>query len=259
MTVFLSDINAWYEDRMYHTYSLEYYDQSDFFNFGYWEENTQTQKEACENLLDRLLDFVPDKSGNILDVACGKGATTRHLLRYYRPDQVSAVDVSLKQLATSSQNAPGARFSMMSAPRLAFHDESFDTVMCVEAVFHFDTRQDFLNEAYRVLRPGGKLILTDILTSRLGDKARHIRTERNYVPNLDAYRRGYARAGFADVEIIDTTLQSWTRFYRKMLYWHWTDILLRHGDVRTFLSFVPQIFLANAAMKNYLLVAATKA
>ena len=38
--------------------------------------------------MEKLLVTVPEKTGNILDVACGKGATTRHLLKYFKPENV---------------------------------------------------------------------------------------------------------------------------------------------------------------------------
>jgi len=62
-----------YDDPMHHPVTREYYGQSDFFNAGYWLEDTSNQKEACENLMEKLLAFIPERKGTILDVACGLG------------------------------------------------------------------------------------------------------------------------------------------------------------------------------------------
>ena len=40
----------------------------------------------------------------------------------------------------------------MDATELDFRDNSFDSIICVEAAFHFDTREKFVREAYRVLK-----------------------------------------------------------------------------------------------------------
>jgi MPBQ/MSBQ methyltransferase len=91
--------------------------------------------------MEKLLAFLPKKEGTILDVACGKGATTRYLLRYFKSENVTGINISEKQLARCRENAPGCTFLLMSATELKFADESFDNISCVEAAFHFVTRE----------------------------------------------------------------------------------------------------------------------
>lgn len=54
---------------MRHPLLNEYYSYSDFFNYGYWLAGTETQEAACANLLEKLLGFIPDKTGTMLAVA----------------------------------------------------------------------------------------------------------------------------------------------------------------------------------------------
>jgi cyclopropane fatty-acyl-phospholipid synthase-like methyltransferase len=166
--------------------------------------------------MEKLLAFVPKKKGTILDVACGKGATTRYPSKYYNPRDVTGINISEKQLDRCRVNAPGCNFFLMNATELAFPDESFDNIVCVEAAFHFNTREKFLHAASHVLKRGGRLVLSDIL--RRYRKVRHPRgVAANYVRDLRQYRNLFFYAGFKQVEIIDATFECWISFHRHAL------------------------------------------
>jgi ubiquinone/menaquinone biosynthesis C-methylase UbiE len=203
----------------------EFYDQSEFMNFGYWDEHTKNQKKACQNLMDQLLSLIRNKNGTILDVACSRGETTSYLLKYYLPENVSGIDISEAQLNMARRKAAGCSFAVMSATELRFPDNSFDNILCVEAPFHFYTRERFFREAHRVLKPGGSLVLSDVLMTLEAERIREDRTEKNYVKDLEQYRALLQSAGFTDVIVIDATEQCWkghfwhvvTCFHRKFL------------------------------------------
>jgi SAM-dependent methyltransferase len=206
-----------YDREMAEPLNSLYYGFSSYYNLGYWYPDTKSQGEASENLVEKLLAFIPEKGGKILDVACGMGATTRHLTRYYRPEDVTGINISETQLERAREIAPTCRFLLMDATRLDFPDESFDDVICVEAAFHFESRDDFIREAFRVLKPGGHLVHSDVLYSEdmpasLAERAHLPRV--NQLPTPEALKERLAAAGFQETEIIDATPECWESFDR---------------------------------------------
>jgi MPBQ/MSBQ methyltransferase len=246
-----------YDDAMYRDDVRSIWGDSDFCNFGYWRPETSDHKQACENLVDALLAFIPDKHGRVLDVACGLGATTRHLANYFPASRIVGINISEKQLGTAKEKTPASGFARMDAVTLAFQDRSFDSVVCVEAAFHFDTRAHFLREAWRVLKPGGWLVLSDILAQRWVSRIRSSVTVRNMSLEPDAYREAYGAAGFGEVRIVDATTESIKRLCRYHRRWA-ARRLGRSWDVRP----VFRLMLFDAALlagtRQYLLVAARK-
>ncbi len=190
-----------------------YYGGSGFYNFGYWTPTTSSQRQASENLVTKLLDWIPEKTGTILDVACGKGASTRMLQDYYPAHQIYGVNVSPAQLSMACERAEGSAFICMDATHLAFEDESFDNIICVEAAFHFTTRSDFLREAYRVLKPGGRLVHSDILGKQRSALSG------NFLASPKELGRNLESVGFREVEVTDTTRECLGGFVRNLKAW----------------------------------------
>jgi MPBQ/MSBQ methyltransferase len=217
------------QERMIRTYDRalgsanyrHYFEDSGFYNFGYWDGHTGSQREASEALVDRLVGKIQARGGRILDVACGPGATTRRLMRSYAPEGITGINISEAQLASARARAPGCTFRLMDASRLEFPEAEFDAVICVEAAFHFRTRDTFLREALRVLRPGGMLVLSDMLFRGfmrpfviLG----HV-PGANLVGDLAGFGARLEAAGFEAVEVEDATDACLGGFRRHLVGW----------------------------------------
>lgn len=255
----LNEFVVKYDEIIDNTVIREFYGNKDFYNVGYWQPDTLTQHEACENLMEKLLEFIPENRGNILEVACGLGETTKYLQKHYEPANIVAINISPKQLEKSKVNAPGSKFIVMDAAKLDFEDDSFDHIICVEAAFHFNTREKFLREAWRILKPGGSLVLSDILFEDPDRMSDWMVPPENDVKSVDEYQNIYQQIGFDAIKIIDTTRQSWTEYFYNMRSWLKDKFQNGKIDEPTFNKFT---FIADrmldSTVKQYLLVSAIK-
>jgi ubiquinone/menaquinone biosynthesis C-methylase UbiE len=198
-----------------------YYEDAGYFNFGYWGTGAKSQRDASDALVDQLVQRIPVRSGRILDVACGAGGTTKRLTLSYEPEKITAINISEAQLNAARDRVPGATFLCMNATELKFPAEYFDAVLCVEAAHHFDTRQTFFREAFRVLKPEGSLVLSDMLfksyprfLARFDDVPLA-----NQLPDIASYHAQLASAGFAAVSIEDVTDACMKGFQRHLAGW----------------------------------------
>ena len=202
-------------DRLFHDEARHerLFEGSGYSNYGYWIEGTASPREASDNLVDRLLEKVPDKAGQVLDVACGAGGTTRRLAERFGASNVTAINISSYQLERTSKAAPGVNTLLMSATNLSFAPASFDAIVCVEAAFHFDTREQFFRQAYRVLKPGGHLVLSDVLLfpSSVSDSWPYSIPVANLV-SASTYQCQLSLAGFEVATIESARKSTWESF-----------------------------------------------
>ena len=112
-----------------------------------------TRTRAILAFLDRYAG--PDGYPLILDVGCGAANMTHHLRRY---GQVFGVDSNSRPLVVARQR--GLEAALGSAEHLPFPDEAFDLVALLDTVEHVPAEGQVLAECRRVLRPGGRLLVT---------------------------------------------------------------------------------------------------
>ena len=97
----------------------------------------------------------------VLDAACGPGFYARELLD--RGAEVAAFDASpvMVDLATANLGGRAARVdrAVLGEP-LPYEDSAFDAIVCALAIHYADDRAAAFAEFFRVLRPGGAVVVS---------------------------------------------------------------------------------------------------
>ncbi|WP_082939286.1 class I SAM-dependent methyltransferase [Mycobacterium sp. 852002-30065_SCH5024008] len=185
-----------------------------WLNLGYWKV-ARTYPDACVAMVELLGTRAGLKPGDrVLDVGVGFGEQDFVLLERFKVSHITGIDITPVHVDMGRDRVAKRGLEKQidircgSATAMEFPDVSFEKVLALECAFHFDTRDQFIREAFRVLKPGGTIALTDMLpkpgkksglTTAFGRKYGHI-PKANYY-DREEYSGRLAAAGFEDIRV----------------------------------------------------------
>lgn len=109
---------------------------------------------AVKKRIEKIDEALELAGRTVLDLGCGNGCYTQELAR--RAASVCGVDIQLFLLKTFRQSIPRVQAAGESLP---FASEIFDAVTLIEVLEHTNCDTKVLSECFRVLKPGGRLVL----------------------------------------------------------------------------------------------------
>ncbi|MBB3114182.1 ubiquinone/menaquinone biosynthesis C-methylase UbiE/uncharacterized protein YbaR (Trm112 family) [Paenibacillus phyllosphaerae] len=156
-----------------------------FLNFGYVANgNPQyaaiTLDDYClnRNSVKLLLEVVGDnvlRGLDIIDIGCGRGGNVSAMMNYYEPESVIGLDLCEANIAYcgARNRKSGVFFVVGDAEHVPYADESFDVVVNMESAHAYPNRGKFYEEVYRILRPGGIMLYSELMV--MEDVERNVR------------------------------------------------------------------------------------
>lgn len=119
-------------------------------------------------LLDDLINCAEIKAGeNILDAGCGNGFLIRKIIKENSKKEIKVIGVDSNQtmLAFARRNCkglPNVKFKISDLnQKLPFSNSSFDKIICCNTLYALENPERTISEFYRILKPGGLLIIAN--------------------------------------------------------------------------------------------------
>lgn len=165
--------------------------------------------------IDEVMKGIDVSGKDVLDIGCGCGGAAIHLIKNHGAKSVVGIDIEslviqrAKELAVKYDLSNLAHFRCVKPGPLNITNESVDLVFSKEVFLHIPNKDDLIKDIYRVLKPGGMVVVSDWM--RIDDNPPSIQMQEYiaaegldmYMCSLKRYEQALKNTGFIDIVIKD--------------------------------------------------------
>ena len=212
-------IISYYDNTRLDYWALWFRHRNRSVHFGYYDNSVSSHHEALLNLNQVMADKIGIGNGDvILDAGCGQGESSLWLARHYQVG-VEGITLVPHQVEIAGKEAGKRKilgkvnFSEQDYTSTQFADETFSVVWACESMCHAYQKADFYKEAFRLLKPGGRIICADYFRTNRplaanGENLLHSWLKGwsiNDIDTRDEHLKNATQAGFINFELSDIT------------------------------------------------------
>jgi cyclopropane fatty-acyl-phospholipid synthase-like methyltransferase len=180
---------------------------------GYWYDDTDdaSLEEGAKRLTRKIVDLLGLRPGEtLLDAGCGTGTATIDIVGEYDA-QVTGITISPAEAARAQARASESGvadrvlFEVADYHALPFGENHFDALVAFESLFNAYDLEKALLEFHRVLRPGGRVAMSEIAKATDASPLKKPFPQAREPMTMDSWVRAFEAAGFVVEERIQSS------------------------------------------------------